>query len=341
MEFLSRFKYARLLREIEQGGESSGGGLVIMGHFEETPEMLKRHYEHRLSETPSYDETSLKELGFVPAILLITRASLTKQDAEIVSDSFSDSQLHIDNDVYKAFVASGKPETGFSRCHINLIYPASQAHIEKYSQSYSVLIEETADEYRHVTQSYISRLSPDRLKWIHNLFSHKTSDPGLFKEKILFDNEDPMNGFVLATDYKWNEKDPNELYCLAIPRRIDLRTIRDLTVEHVPFLKYMREMILLVLHQTYQVETNQIRLYFHYQPTYYHLHIHCVHVNVKLNSGFFVDKAHLLNDVIENLEMFASDYYKRKTISYMLSSTSELYELLMKYRHLNNKGNDP
>jgi m7GpppX diphosphatase len=331
MELFSHFQYVRLLREIEQGVDL--GGLVIMGHFKETPEMLRRRYEHRLSETPTYDETSFKELGFVPAILLITRASLTKQDAETVVDSFFDPQLHMDNDVYKTFVASGKPETGFSRCNLNLIYPASQTHIEKYSPSYSILIEETAEEYRHVTQPYILRLSPDRLKWIHNLFSHKTADPCLFKERILFDNEDPLNGFILATDYKWNEKDLNELYCLAIPRRIDLRSIRDLTVEHVPFLKSMRERILLVLHQTYRVEANQLRLYFHYQPTYYHLHLHCVHVNVKLNSGFFVDKAHFLKDVIENLEFFDSDYYKRKTISYMLSSSSELYEQLMKYRH--------
>jgi m7GpppX diphosphatase len=299
---------------------------------EETPDMLKSRYENQQLESPAYDETFTKELGFIPAILLVAKSPALKQDAEHVINNFSTIELLKDNDIYKTFTASGKPDTSFSRCKLDLIYPASQKHFEKYSAHLSVLIEETADEYTRVTQLYVLRQPPERLNWIWNLFSHKDVDPGTLKEHILLHDEDESTGFLLVTDYKWNELDVNELYCLAMPKRRDLKTIRDLTAEHLPLLKHMRQSILCKLREEYSVSPDQIRLYFHYHPTYYYLHIHCVHIHTKVGFGFVATKAHLLNDVIENIEIFGSDYYQKKTLSYMLSLKDELYKDLMEHR---------
>ena len=47
--------------------------------------------------------------------------------------------------------------------------------------------------------------------------------------------------FYLQKDYKFNEGDLSTLYCLAIPRQRDLRSVRDLNASHLPMLKAMRD----------------------------------------------------------------------------------------------------
>lgn len=45
------------------------------------------------------------------------------------------------------------------------------------------------------------------------------------------------------------------------------------------------------------VPASQLRLFVHYQPSYYHLHVHFVHVSVA-SHGTSAGKAILLDDVI-------------------------------------------
>ena len=48
----------------------------------------------------------------------------------------------------------------------------------------------------------------------------------------------------------------------------------------------------------YGVAADQLRVYLHYQPSYYHLHMHFLHVKHDAGMGMAVGKAHLLSDVI-------------------------------------------
>lgn len=95
------------------------------------------------------------------------------------------------------------------------------------------------------------------------------------------------------------------LYCLAIVHDRSLRSIRDLTASHVKLLQNIRFVIvhfgvvwspctlpsftfsisnrdssLEVLKTKFGVEPSSVRMYFHYQPTYYHLHVHFSHVKM-------------------------------------------------------------
>ena len=47
----------------------------------------------------------------------------------------------------------------------------------------------------------------------------------------------------------------------------------------------------------YGVPGQELRLWCHYQPSYYHLHVHCAHVKWD-GSGLQVGKAILLDDII-------------------------------------------
>ena len=46
------------------------------------------------------------------------------------------------------------------------------------------------------------------------------------------------------------------------------------------------------------VAAEQLRIYLHYQPSYYHLHVHFLHVKHDAGMGMAAGKAHLLTDVI-------------------------------------------
>ncbi|KAI9914409.1 hypothetical protein PsorP6_008353 [Peronosclerospora sorghi] len=67
-------------------------------------------------------------------------------------------------------------------------------------------------------------------------------------------------------------------------------------------------------------------MYLHYQPTYYHLHVHFSHV--KMTQGTYTGKAVLLEDVINNLSI-NSDHYEKATLSYVIGEVQhkQLFEL--------------
>ena len=54
-----------------------------------------------------------------------------------------------------------------------------------------------------------------------------------------------------------------------------------------------------VIEQRYGVPPSQLRIYVHYQPSYYHFHVHFCHTGLNANGpGAAVGKAHLLDDII-------------------------------------------
>ena len=50
--------------------------------------------------------------------------------------------------------------------------------------------------------------------------------------------------------------------------------------------------------EKYGVEKGAVRLFLHYQPSYYHLHVHIVSLANEGFAGAEVGKAHLLDDII-------------------------------------------
>ncbi len=76
----------------------------------------------------------------------------------------------------------------------------------------------------------------------------------------------------------------------------------------------------------YGVSADQLRIYLHYQPTYYHLHIHFNHIKSDC-AGTGAGKAHLLQEVIDNISLWP-DYYQKKTLTYYLKANDVLFKRL-------------
>ena len=79
------------------------------------------------------------------------------------------------------------------------------------------------------------------------------------------------------------------------------------------------------IYQQYGIPKSKLRVYLHYQPSYYHLHVHFNHIKLD-TPGFEADRAHILATVIKNIEM-KEDYYQQTTLVCKVREQDELYQV--------------
>ena len=56
-------------------------------------------------------------------------------------------------------------------------------------------------------------------------------------ERVVFEDSDPVTGFVLLPDLKWNQKQMENMYLVAICHARGIKSLRDLSQSHIPLLK--------------------------------------------------------------------------------------------------------
>ncbi|KAG9482037.1 hypothetical protein GDO78_010980 [Eleutherodactylus coqui] len=116
----------------------------------------------------------------------------------------------------------------------------------------------------------------------------------------------------------------DDLYLIAISHPRGIKSLRDLNEDHLPLLKNIQQEGQAAILKKYGVKGNQLRIYLHYQPSYYHLHVHFVALGHEA-PGITVERAHLLSDVIQNLEL-DSQYYTKCTLTYALRADEPLLQ---------------
>ncbi|XP_022098424.1 m7GpppX diphosphatase-like [Acanthaster planci] len=217
----------------------------------------------------------------------------------------------LQNDIYSVYDGLPKQDLGFSGIKTTVIYPATERHIEKYTDQDVALIEETCDDYCNITLPYLEEQT-FKIQWVYNILEKKAEEV----ERIVYEDPDHQDGFVLLPDMKWDRKQMENLYLVAICHRKGIKSLRDLNHQHLPLLRNIRDKCQKEVQEKYCIASDQLRLYLHYQPSYYHLHVHVTHVKFDA-PGSGVTRAHLLSDVIENIELMP-DYYQRKTLTCVL-----------------------
>ena len=160
---------------------------------------------------------------------------------------------------------------------------------------------------------------------------------------MLYNDTDAHSGFLLNVDTKWKSHPDchasdraswrrhdavKDLYCLAICHRRDVRSLRDLTAEHLPLLRNILSAGTAAIDRIYGVPANELRVFVHYQPQFYHFHVHFTRLHNDL--GCQVERAHLLPDIISTLEAEPLAYTQRKTLYYQLKANDALLGVLQK-----------
>jgi m7GpppX diphosphatase len=190
---------------------------------------------------------------------------------------------------------------------INLIYPCTEKHIKKYSEQGARMVTETAEIYEQKVRPYMAQQrDAGRLQWVWNIIDGKTEVEDVIYRTVK--GVDVERGFLLLPDLNWDRKTIESLHLLGLIERMDIWSVRDLKKKHVPWLKEMRAKILEATVKAYPaVEEDQLKLYIHYQPTYYHFHIHIVHVKLESGATQATGKAMGLDNIISQLEHMAGD----------------------------------
>lgn len=106
-------------------------------------------------------------------------------------------------------------------------------------------------------------------QWVYNILEHKKE-----VERIIFEDPCKELGFILLPDFKWDGKNPETFYAIAIVHQLDLKSLRSLTAEHLPLLRNIQTKGIAAIKEKYNLDETQLRIYVHYQPSFYHLHVH-------------------------------------------------------------------
>lgn len=267
------------------------------------------------------------------AIVQLTRQPFTATDAQRLVQSVACRQLQFENDVYSKYAVEMDSED----CYVNLdlVYPATEKHISKARAQQFVMVRESPEDYTAVTEPYIKALPTARLAWVKNILEKSAE-----AERLLFEDPNPEVGFMLHPDLKWDQEKLSCLHCIAICHRGDIKSLRDLNTGHLPLLRNIRDKGIKAIEKKYGVKEESLRIFVHYQPSYYHLHVHFQHAELPGAAGAFVGKAHLLDDVIDNIRIFGGDYYQRRTLTFSLGTRDPLLEAFRKRKVLPSEGSD-
>ncbi|KXG51034.1 Scavenger mRNA decapping enzyme [Penicillium griseofulvum] len=241
-----------------------------------------------------------------------------------------------DNDIYRWYLASSNGHTTDPTpaeaanpqqdLKLNLIWPCTASHIKKYSDQQLRMVTETAEIYRtHVRPYMQAKREEGRLNWVFNILEGRTE-----QEDVIMRDEGhgPEDGFLMLPDLNWDRKSMGSLHLLALVQRRDIWSLRDLKKSFVPWLKYLRERVLEATVSMYPaLEEDQIKLYVHYQPTYYHFHIHVVNVMLEAGATQATGKAFGLENLISQLEAMSGDDASLADVdlTYFLGEASELW----------------
>ncbi|GJE86757.1 scavenger mRNA decapping enzyme [Phanerochaete sordida] len=294
-------------------------------------------FERILNEDPVAHSLTL--LGMLPdadeegktvqAIVRVEKTALPAQQAtRLVTHFVKDVQLMENTDIYTWFMGWLEPSREHPDLKINVVCPATEVHIRKYTKQDLVMVRETPELYRRIVKPYVEAFPPSRTQWVDDILSGKSE-----AEKVLHRAPSPDYGYVLLPDMKWDLITIPALYLVAIANSSSVRSLRDLRKIHLPMLRSIRVEATRIVKEKWGLGEGCLRFYVHYQPSYYHFHVHIVNANYYGSMGGTVGQAHLLDDIISLLELDPDTYegpsiFERLTLTYGLGNQHGLYEAM-------------
>ncbi|KAF9077900.1 scavenger mRNA decapping enzyme [Rhodocollybia butyracea] len=278
-----------------------------------------------LGTLPStWNETASKEGQPLQAIIRIEKNAFASEHAALLlKEVILKTEVMDSTDIYTWIAGWSSPQGSEAKqpqgdVKINVICPATDVHVRKYTKQHSILVQETPELYHRIIEPYINSIPPERTRWVTEILAGRSEQGG-----ILYTSSECL----ILPDMKWDLHTISSLYLLVIARDPGLRSLRDLRGDvHLRLLKSIRKEAYRVVGERWGIERGGLRMFIHYQPSYYHFHVHVVNANYELSGvGMAVGQAHLLDDVISLLEV-SPDIFKNVTLTYNLGEQHGLYD---------------
>ena len=205
-------------------------------------------------------------------------------------DSIIKHKMILKNDIYEKYEATAQIDGELILCLDNNL-------VHRFEKK---IVRESYEDYLR----YIAKRDPKKDRWIYNIIEG-TSE----QETILYKDE----MCIVIPTYMWDCKNVEKLHILCMPTDVTLRCIRSLNSSHLRLLDHMKRKTIEVIKNKYELDEQYLKMFFHYEPSTYHLHIHFVNTSCH-DTRSSVEYSHELNNVMFNLSI-CDDYYKRAILN--------------------------
>jgi len=122
-------------------------------------------------------------------------------------------------------------------------------------------------------------------------------------------------GFVTVRSPNWKDGLHANAFYLCIVRSLHLKSLRDLNASHLSLLKGLQAACLAAIEEKHGLARTDVHAYFHYQPSFFHLHVHFRALGAAADPNLVTAREYPLSEVIDNIEI-CSDYYQRRTLTF-------------------------
>lgn len=165
------------------------------------------------------------------------------------------------------------------------------------------IVNESYQEYLQLIEKNDENFK-NKDKWIYDIID------GIEEQDNVYYQDDQI---MVVKNWEWvtnpssKTLSVDDLWILTIPKDKSLRSIRSLDQSHIPLLEHCKNKTIEIISEKFNLN-DELKIYFHYAPRTWHLHLHFVNVkNEKANSSLYC--AHDIDDVIKNLRL-DNNYYK-------------------------------
>ena len=137
------------------------------------------------------------------AVVVLSKSTFNEKAdwGAIMNGLYSQNQTH-DNDIYKKFeLVPSDPNV--NQLNNQTIYPADAGIIGKYSKADYVIFCETPEFFKEKSSKFIESIPESKKQWVYNILYH-----GYEAEKVVYQDPDPNNGFMLVVDYGMSAEQP-------------------------------------------------------------------------------------------------------------------------------------
>ncbi|WFC99140.1 5'-(N(7)-methyl 5'-triphosphoguanosine)-[mRNA] diphosphatase [Malassezia yamatoensis] len=210
-----------------------------------------------------------------PAVLLMERAFFASSLIQTLVDgpqtAFSRLETIGNNDAF-TWVLGWQQDREQSGAHskLTLICPAGDEVVAKYGAVERRMILETPQLYKNVTLPWIQSIPRSKTQWVNNILDGSSE-----AESVLYRDDHPQMGFVIVPDLKWDRRTLSSLYLIGIVRDPSLTNLRELTRDHIPMLKKIKQAASAVATEKYGLKPpskdgveSSLRCFLHYMPTF-------------------------------------------------------------------------
>jgi len=135
------------------------------------------------------------------------------------------------------------------------------------------------------------------------------------QDRVLCQSEGEETGYVTVVSPNWKDDLHANAFYLCLVRNRQLKSLRDLNESHLPLLKNLLEGCLAAMEDKHGLARSDVHAYFHYQPSFYQLHVHFRAFGAAVDPNFITQREYPLSEVINNIQM-CGDFYQRRTLTF-------------------------